>query len=705
MGRYQYKHAYPSRDRGSVAAPWMIWVYFPGSLVFLELMLHLTAGLSRNFAAVMGAGLTAISAGFLLCLLSTLTCSAKANRWIGFGLLELVIIWFLIAYFTDNSYQVFMDPQSILSGAGDVVTGFGSTLVSVIVKGIPVILLYHLPVAGYLLLEGKAFSCRHKNIRQTALFLAVCLAFWGLGAVASTRGDVNARKYNSEYRYDSAVRSFGLLTAFRLDTRQMLRGSDDLGGFEQVDEPAMKDDTPSDTMPEVPGDIQPGEEPGEDTPIVPEEPEEPVREYGWHEMDIDFDALIAETSDTDLQAIHSYVSGLEPARENEYTGLFAGKNLILITAEAFSKEVIDPELTPTLYRLANQGIVFEDYYQPAWGGSTSTGEYSMLTGLVPTAGVKSMKRTIGQNLYFTMGNQLMRQGYTSKAYHNGSYTYYSRNETHTNFGYSTFTGMGNGMEEGVAQKWPESDKEMMDFTVSQYIDQQPFSVYYMTVSGHCLYSWSGNSMSSRNREAVADMDASETIKAYYAANLELEYGLASLVQQLEDAGIANDTVIALTTDHYPYGLEKGASWGNDEDYLSELYGYPADSYTARDHSALIIWSGCLEEREEPIVVSTPTYSLDLLPTLSNLFGLEYDSRLLVGRDALSDEEPLVLWTDYDWLTDRGYYDSSKGEFTLAEGAEPVDDDYISRIRAKVKNKIKFSRAVLDYDYYGILFNE
>lgn len=180
--------------------------------------------------------------------------------------------------------------------------------------------------------------------------------------------------------------------------------------------------------------------------------------------------------------------------------------------------------------------------------------------------------------------------------------------------------------------------------------------------------------------------------------------MESLVKQLEDAGIADDTVIALTTDHYPYGLEKGASWGNDEDYLSELYGYPADSYTARDHSALILWSGCLEDREEPIVISSPTYSLDLLPTLSNLFGVEYDSRLLVGRDVFSEEEPLVLWTDYDWLTDRGYYDSSKGEFTPTEGAEPADEEYIARIKAKVRNKMKFSKAVLEYDYYGILFN-
>ena len=128
----RYKHVYNSSRRQGGAAPWLSWAYLPLSLLFLELMLQLTAGLPRNFAAILGAGLTAVSVGCLLNLLVTLTCSEKANRWIGFALLELETVWFLIAFFTDNSYQVFMDPQSILSGAGDVVSGFGSTLLSVI---------------------------------------------------------------------------------------------------------------------------------------------------------------------------------------------------------------------------------------------------------------------------------------------------------------------------------------------------------------------------------------------------------------------------------------------------------------------------------------------------------------------------------------------------------------------------------------------
>ena len=117
---------------------------------------------------------------------------------------------------------------------------------------------------------------------------------------------------------------------------------------------------------------------------------------------------------------------------------------------------------------------------------------------------------------------------------------------------------------------------MIDVTVPQYIDHQPFSVYYMTVSGHCMYSQKENAMARKNYDVVAGMDHCEAVKCYYASQQELEYAMESLVRQLEEAGIADDTVIVIATDHYPYGLERSGAWRNTSDYLAELYG--VDSY-------------------------------------------------------------------------------------------------------------------------------
>ena len=663
----------------------------PLAFFWLEVMLRVTAHLGATH--LFGALLIAISSGMLVNLISTLSFSGKVNFWIAFGLTELCTIWFLIAHFTNASYQVFMDLQSIFVGAGDVVNGFGDTVLSVIVSGVPVILLYHVP-SILMLIFRKKLRFRHENLEQTILLAALWLAFWPLSSVAMTRTPADVSKYRSEYTYDTAMRSFGGLTALRLDARQLLFGEKESG----FDPAPQISDLPDPDLPDDSGeDSAPAEDPEvtEDPPVV-----EPPKEYGWNQLDLDFAALAEAESNQKIKELHQYVASLQPSRQNEYTGLFKGKNLILITAEAFSAEVVDPVRTPTLYRLVNRGIVFEDYYQPAWGGSTSTGEYSVLTGLVPGNGVKSIRDTIGHDLTPTIGNQLQKLGYFSRAYHDGSYTYYHRNETHTGFGYEQFIGMGNGMEEGVTNRWPESDLEMMQFTMDQYIDHQPFSVYYMTVSGHCLYARTGNAMTKKNWDELGEMTCSDQVKGYLAANQELEKAMTYLVERLEQEGIAEDTVICLSTDHYPYGLEKSPTWGNDQDYLSELYGYPADTCIARDHSAMILWSGCLENLEEPIRVSSPTYSLDILPTLCNLFGVSYDSRLLVGRDVLSEEEPIVVWGDYSWKTDLGTY--TKGNFTPKDGVE-VEEGYVSRIKSIVKNKIAFSKSALSEDYYSYLF--
>ena len=128
------------------------------------------------------------------------------------------------------------------------------------------------------------------------------------------------------------------------------------------------------------------------------------------------------------------------------------------------------------------------------------------------------------------------------------------------------------------------------------------------------------------------------------------------------------------------------------------------NYFERDHSCLIIWSGCLEKRE-PIVVDAPTFSLDILPTLSNLFGTEFDSRLLPGRDALSGAEALVFNTNYDWKTDLGTYYAASGSFVPKDEMTVVPDGYVDSVKTKVRNKIKYCKGVLDTDYFRYIFGK
>ncbi len=678
------------RPRGKYRFP--IWAFMALTYIFFEIFMYALMGVSYSTLTWIYLILTGGAFGTVLGASIELVKKPRWRKLTGIVVLAITPVLFCVEYFVFKSFMTCMNLESIVSGTGDVATGFTSIALTIMLKGIWVIILYYVPLVLFCLFFRSLSGNRDSRVPLMRMGAALAAQLLCLGIIALV--PVDRVKLSKQYNFDDAVHTFGLTNAMGLDILNSIGGGGDSDfEFAPVDpiESEMAQDTDVlDTL-------------GTDTEAV--DPPVPPVIYEKNEVDIDFAALAESEKKSDVAKLHSYIAGQAPTSQNEFTGLFKGKNLILITAEAFSKEVIDPVMTPTLYRLYSNGVNFTDYYQPAWGGSTSTGEYSVLMGLVPMAGVKSMKNTIGLNLYYTIGNSLTREGYNSYAYHNNSHTYYSRHLTHTNFGYSEFIGMGNGMEDGVGSRWPASDEEMMKFTFDKYCSEEPFNIYYMTVSGHCLYSWTGNSMSKRNRETFENMNASETIKAYYAANYELEKGLSYIVSQLEEKGMSDDTVIVISTDHYPYGLEKGESWGNDKDYLGELYGYdPAGNIFLRDHSALIMWSGCLEDREEKVVVDTPVYSLDILPTLLNLFGIEYDSRLLVGRDVFSEAEPLVLWTNYSWLTDKGTYDARTGTFTPKNGAE-VDDAYIKRIKGIVGNKINYSKSVISLDYFNILFGD
>ena len=659
---------------GSVPIP--CWLFAGANAVYFEILLHLWVNQSLSLPRFLAVGVFALGFGSIVALLA----GFFGSRWCKWGTVLLTFllgVFYLAEYFCQDAYKAFMSLGMILGGAKGVATDFTGVALGVILGGIGKILILMAPTLLFALFARPVKSLHGRQ----RLYVAGCaVLFYVLGLGIVFLGNVDTAKLSKSYNFDTSVRVFGLNMGIALDAVHGGSGPEADLDFE---------------VPQAP------EPPEETEPMQPSQP--PVEaeevEYGYHTMEkLDFAALAESTPNSGVGVLHHYINSLTPARENQYTSLFKGKNLILITAEAFTKQVIDPKLTPTLYRMATRGIQFTDYYQPAWGGSTTTGEFSNVVGMIPSTGGMCMNQAVRQDLFLTMGHQLQKLGYFSAAYHNHNANFYDRNKTHTHLGYDHFYARYGGLE-GITPIWPESDLEMIDVTVPQYIDHQPFSIYYMTVSGHCGYSLKENAQARKNYDLVKDLDYVEAVKCYLASQLELEKAMASLIKQLEDAGIANDTVIVIGTDHYPYGLERSTTWKNTADYICELYGVEKMDRFTRDSNALIIWSGCLEDMD--LKVEEPVYSLDILPTLSNLFGVEYDSRLLVGRDVFSGDIPLVLWPDYSWKTDKGTYDATNGLFTPAQGAS-VGEDYIDYVSALVHNKFRFCSSVQSSYYFNTL---
>ncbi len=407
---------------------------------------------------------------------------------------------------------------------------------------------------------------------------------------------------------------------------------------------------------------------------------------------LDVQSLLAprESKAAAVMELDAFVESQTQTPENEYTGMFEGKNLIWITAESFSSWAIDERLTPTLYRLAGSGFVCTNFYNPIWWISTSDGEYVPLSGLLPVSGTWSLLRSSQGEMPLVMGNQLRELGYRCYAYHNHDYSYYNRNISHPAYGYD-FSGIGNGLEAGVSDLWPESDLEMIEYTAPQYIGgDTPFHVYYMTVSGHLNYAFDDNAMAKKNMEAVASLPYSEPAKAYLACNIELDRALESLLTQLEQAGKLDDTLIVLSGDHYPYALDDGA--------LEELNGGEIDDPLEIYRSTLILWNSGIKE---PVNTDKLCSTLDLLPTISNLMGVPYDSRLLMGRDIFSDSPGFVIFRNRSFITDEGRYDADTDVFTPSEGSR-AGDEYAREILSDVIKRFDASERIIFNDYYGIL---
>ena len=660
----------------------LYWLFFPAALLYHELLLRAFDAQTVFFDGALALILLfAVGTGLFWSLIVNLLRRPRAAFIVSVTVTALWSVLVCVEYCCRSYFKSYFFLRFIGNMSENVVTGFGSAIPEVVLPRLPFILLAMLPVVGCVLLRRRIAPPQRMGWKPLLVLLVLSLAFGGTGSVLA-HGGMYKTSYTYGFNADAGVTHFGLNATVRLEMTYALFG-----------QPAPDIQVPEDDS-------------GDDTAVTA-----PVV-YGKNAMDIDFDALAESASSSAVANMSRYFGSLTPSSQNEYTGMFKGKNLILFTAEAFSPWFISEELTPALYRLTHEGFVCSNFYQPGWGQSTTGGEFAVMTGLIPTwvNGNVSFYATARNSMPFALGNQFRALGYTTAAYHDNIYNYYNRDKTHPNLGYD-YQGQGNGLKLTEDGSWPYSDLEMLQNTIGPYIDAYvkdgtPFHTYYMTVSGHGGYGW-GHAMAAKNRQKAqaAYPNASTQVQAYVAANLELESALAYLLEELEAAGIADDTVICLAADHYPYLLSD-----TDTDYYNELRGVTdSERDTSRYRNALILWCGSMDE---PVQVDEPCSAVDIVPTLSNLFGLTYDSRLLSGRDILDKSYnassaagsiPLVILPTAggnSWATAAGIYEASTRTFTANPGIT-VGEDYVSAINDRVSLQYHYAQLLVTYDYYAI----
>lgn len=697
----------------------VLWSTLAGYALWLELVYHFS-----------GFGLTVMNPVYMLLLIVTWsgiwTLFIGLLRGIPKKILLYLVMW-IPAIWTSAQLvylRIFKQPlllDAIIQDGQDALSNYWREALDGILRASPFLLLLLLPaIVLPILLQRGGRELPAFGSLEVMRSLALILSGIAGSIVVLKVGEIADFDYYAEYHefYDplTVAEDMGVLPTFYGDVSIRLRmllydvrspkAPEPFAPAVAADvvvseEPSL---TPS-PSPAVQDSVSGGDAAAAEPSQPPEEeiPQEPVIRPQQFALDYD---LLHQLADNDHQKwLADYIQGQEPVNTNEYTGMFEGYNLIFLTAEGFSSYAIDEELTPTLYMLANSGFVCENYYVPLWQTSTSDGEYINMTGLIPDR-QHSMQKSAANVQPYVLPAFFAAEGVYSYAYHNNSLSYYNRHESHPNMGYDFKACKLGGLDAAKwgdkvfsmenAGSWPASDLDMMVATVPEYVNEDRFHVYYMTVSGHMNYSFKANAMSSKNKNLVADLGMTEEARAYIACNIELDRAMENLLAQLEEAGQLDNTVICLSADHYPYAMNKSVYEG--------LAGHSLSAGKDLFRNTLILWNSAMEE---PVYIEKACGSMDLLPTMLNLFGFEYDSRMYAGRDILSDREGMVVFNNRDFVTDSVIF-IEKGDITTwlqdDEGNDLIPDDqkadYLAAARQEVKDRYNFSAYILQEDYYA-----
>ena len=584
----------------------------------------------------------------------------KVNKIITYIITIALIIIFGAQIVYYSMYEAIISFFSMMHGGQ--VTEFMEVIIDVVLRNWYGILLFIIPLIILIILSKKKVITFEKNsikqiaIKITSVLIIQLIALLCVNFINTDDMYSNKNLYYNIHVPKVTANRMGLLTTMRLDLQRFIFGFEEKLSVQ--------------------------------TNAIPKEEEKDSYNITY----IDFDKLIKNEEDNTIKEMHKYFSSQEASKKNKYTGMFKDKNLIVLVGESFSSLAIREDLTPNLYKLYKEGFQFDNFYTPIFPVSTADGEYITDTSLIPKEGVWSFLRVAGNYMPYSYANVFEKQGYSSNAYHNHTATYYERDKYIETMGYNSYLAVGTGLEDRMdTSNWPNSDYEMVKNTVNDYINNEKFMAYYMTVSGHMNYTKIGNMMVYRNWDQVKDLPYSNKAKGYLAANIELDKAVGELLSRLEQAGKLEDTVIVISGDHYPYGLTLGE--------INELSTFERDDKFEKFRMPFLIWSGSMKG---PIKVEKIGSSLDVLPTVLNLFGAEFDSRLLMGRDILSDSDPIVIFSDRSFITDKGRYNSLTEQFTPNEGVT-VEEGYVDKINTIIYKKYQMSRLILENDYYRKIF--
>ncbi len=421
---------------------------------------------------------------------------------------------------------------------------------------------------------------------------------------------------------------------------------------------------------------------------------EEVTDNTRHKNDTKWIELNNNTTDANYITLNNYFMSREITPKNEYTGYFKDKNLIVIMMESVNEVFINPEYYPTFYKLYNEGWSFTNAYSPRNSCSTGNNEMSGMTSLFSiyrTCTANDYKDNVYPESIFNLYNQ---KGYKTNSFHNYTEHYYYRATIHQNMGSGTYYGVEdlNIPYSNAYKEWP-SDISLMEEAMKRIDTEHPFMNWITTVTSHQPY-YTSSEYGDKYLNLFENTNYPITLKRYMSKLKELDLALAHLLELLEEKKVLEDTVIVLYGDHYPYGL-------SDSD-LNYALPYNVSERNNVDKTPFVIYNA----GETPKVFNEYTTYLNILPTIANLFDLDYDPRLYIGEDILAPNyktsyKNRVILADGSWENEVGRYDATNGIMTYFGEQDYTEEEVISYNR-EINDMIKMSNLAITTNYFKYL---
>ncbi len=390
----------------------------------------------------------------------------------------------------------------------------------------------------------------------------------------------------------------------------------------------------------------------------------------------------------------AYAEELNP--KNKYTGKFKDKNLIIIQLEGMDSWIVNKNDTPTIHNMMNNSINFTKHYSfYNGGGSTFNSEFAINTGYVTPFSYIRNAYTFNKNSFpNTLAKIFKNMDYDVNAFHMNTGEYYSRNVNYVNWGYDEYYGLKEvGKYSGGTH---ELDRNLLldeTFRELMFPENKKFVDYIITYSGHypftntkgvCKLLYNEDIEREMNETGAleppefVEMDEEECVRRQ---NKETDDMMKLLLETLKEKNLYDDTVIVVITDHYLYTI--------DDQTILERYKNTSNNLI--NNTPFFIWTSKTKKTN----ISEVTTQLNVLPTVLNLFGVEFNKNNYIGTDALANKySGIAFFNDYSWYDGNVYVDN--GEVTNDKKISPEKllekNEYVSYL-------IKKNDLTLKYNYF------